>query len=252
MFGQSWSRIPTLMPALAAALFATAAPSWAKTVHVELTAVETEVVIDGKGTTYAAWTFNAQFPGPVVRVTEATRVPVGVNVLRNDARSALAVAVATGARFIRVNVHTGTMFTDQGAVTGTAHDTLRVREGLGAPVAILADVLVKHAAPPSGSTIEDAARDCWHRGLADGLIVSGPGTGRATDPAELAAVRDAVPEAPLWVGSGVTTRSVGRWADMVDGLIVGSALRAGGVAGAPVEPARVAAFMDAVRAARSA
>lgn len=33
-------------------------------------AVEADVVIDGEGTTYKAWTFNGQFPGPVVRVTE--------------------------------------------------------------------------------------------------------------------------------------------------------------------------------------
>ena len=46
----------------------------AKKVTVELTAVETDVVIDGKGTTYKAWTFNGQFPGPVVRVTEGDQV----------------------------------------------------------------------------------------------------------------------------------------------------------------------------------
>ena len=46
----------------------------AKTVKVELTAIETEVEIDGKGTKYKAWTFNGQFPGPVVRVTEGDEV----------------------------------------------------------------------------------------------------------------------------------------------------------------------------------
>lgn len=48
--------------------------AWAKTMEVELTVVETEVVIDGKGTRYPAWTFNGQFPGPVVRVTEGDTV----------------------------------------------------------------------------------------------------------------------------------------------------------------------------------
>src|SRR5713101_4601014 len=47
-------------------------------------------------------------------VVEAVPVPVGVNVLRNDTAAALAIAVAVGARFIRVNVHTGAMWTDQG------------------------------------------------------------------------------------------------------------------------------------------
>ncbi len=42
----------------------------AKTHEVRMKAVEADVVIDGEGTTYKAWTFNGQFPGPVVRVTE--------------------------------------------------------------------------------------------------------------------------------------------------------------------------------------
>ncbi|MBM4125432.1 MAG: nitrite reductase [Nitrospira sp.] len=46
----------------------------AKTHEVEMTAMETEVVIEGNGTTYKAWTFNGQFPGPVVRVTEGDTI----------------------------------------------------------------------------------------------------------------------------------------------------------------------------------
>ena len=85
----------------------------------------------------------------VVRaVMEAVEVPVGVNVLRNDAHGALAVAAATGARFIRVNVHTGAMWTDQGLIQGRAHETLRLRRTLAPGVAILADVLVKHSTLP--------------------------------------------------------------------------------------------------------
>jgi nitrite reductase (NO-forming) len=49
-------------------------PVQAKTHTVEMTAVEKDVVVDGEGTTYAAWTFNGQFPGPVVRVTEGDTV----------------------------------------------------------------------------------------------------------------------------------------------------------------------------------
>ena len=48
--------------------------AFAKTVKVEIKAVETDVVIDGEGTTYKAWTFNGQFPGPVIRVQEGDEV----------------------------------------------------------------------------------------------------------------------------------------------------------------------------------
>jgi len=90
-------------------------------------------------------------------------LPLGINVLRNDAAAALAVAAVTGAAFIRVNVHVGVMLTDQGQLTGRAARTLRRRAALHAPVAILADVLVKHAVPPAGLSAADAARRAARR-----------------------------------------------------------------------------------------
>jgi len=182
----------------------------------------------------------------VQTVRAVVGIPVGVNVLRNDGAGALAVAVATGASFIRVNVHTGSMFTDQGLLHGRAHETMRLRASLGTDTAVIADVFVKHAAPTPGTRIEDAARDAVERGLADGLIVSGRATGSAADPEDLERVKAAVSNVPVWVGSGVTADSVGRLLDVADGLIVGSALQEGGVAGSPVDPARVERFMEAV------
>src|SRR5438045_2801585 len=76
-------------------------------------------------------------------------LPLGVNVLRNDARSALAIAAAVGAAFIRVNIHTGARMTDQGVIEGAAHRTVRYRKLLGHDVKIFADVDVKHSAPAS-------------------------------------------------------------------------------------------------------
>ena len=75
-------------------------------------------------------------------------IAIGINVLRNDARAALAIAAVVGAACIRVNVHTGARVTDQGLVEGRAAETLRLRRALGAEsVAIWADVNVKHSAP---------------------------------------------------------------------------------------------------------
>jgi len=184
----------------------------------------------------------------VVReVAGEVRVPVGVNVLRNDARAALAVAAAGGARFVRVNVHAGSMFTDQGLLEGRAYETLRLRRSLGAPVAILADVLVKHATPPPGTTLEGAARDAWHRGLADGLILTGAETGAPVDAGEMGRVKAALPEeGRVWVGSGVTAESAPALLEAADGLIVGSALQAGGRAGGGVRAERVRALVRAL------
>lgn len=175
------------------------------------------------------------------------RIPVGVNVLRNDAATALAVAAVTGASFIRVNVHSGSMFTDQGLLEGEAHATLRRRVALAPGVGICADVHVKHATPPAGASLEEAALDTLERGLADVLIVSGSGTGRPVNMERLRRVRAVAPRAHLWVGSGVTPASVRSLLEVADGVIVGSALEEGGQAGAPVDPARVRAFLNAAR-----
>ncbi len=192
--------------------------------------------------------------GAVVRAAPA-RLPVGVNVLRNDAAAALGVAVASGARFVRVNVHTGAMLADQGWLHGRAHETLRLRARLGGgggapPVAILADVLVKHAVPPAPIDPAQAARDTWERGLADGLIVSGTGTGAPTERERLRTVKQAVPAAPVWIGSGLTPESASGLLPDADGAIVGSYLARDGRAGAGTDPERVRRLMDAVRAVR--
>lgn len=180
-------------------------------------------------------------------VAAEVSVPLGINALRNDAAAALAVAAAVGASFIRVNIHTGAMVTDQGWIEGQAAHTLRERERIAPAVAILADVLVKHATPPAGLTLERAARDAWERGLADGLIVSGPGTGEATSAEEVDRVQRILPAAPVLVGSGVTAETARALLQTAHGAIVGTALERDGISGARVDPARVRALVAAAR-----
>ena len=189
----------------------------------------------------------AAMTAAVVRVTGTVSLPVGVNVLRNDATAAMAIAAVTGAAFIRVNVHTGSMYTDQGLIEGKSHDTLRRRSELGVDVRVLADVHVKHASSPAGSTLADAAADTWHRGLADALIVSGLATGRATSADDLRLVKNAVSEAPVLIGSGLAAGSALELLALADGAIVGSAVMNGGRPGAGIDPDRAAAFIEAVR-----
>ena len=173
--------------------------------------------------------------------------PVGLNVLRNDARSGIGLAAVTGAAFLRVNVHGGVMFTDQGTLEGRAHETLRVRSRLAPSLLVLADVLVKHATAPPGMDPGLAAADLRHRALADVLLVSGARTGVPTDPARLDAARQAAPDAPVWVGSGLTPRNAAKLMDGAHGAIVGSSLHRDGVAGAGVELDRVRAVVQALR-----
>jgi membrane complex biogenesis BtpA family protein len=186
----------------------------------------------------------------IAEIAQAVALPIGVNVLKSDALSALAVAAATGARFVRVNVHVGAVVADQGLLVSGAHDTLRYRRLLGVDVKILADVQAKHGMPLAPIPIELEARDCVSRGLADGLVVTGVATGEPTPLGDLKRVRSAVPDTPLLVGSGVTADTAAELLSIADGLIVGTAVKRDGVLANPVDPRRVRRLVDAARGSR--
>ena len=178
-------------------------------------------------------------------VRERIDLPLGINVLRNDGRGALAVAQATGADFIRVNVLCGARVTDQGLIQGIAHDLLRERAMLGAThVKIFADVDVKHSAALSERLLEDEVDDLVHRALADAIVVSGAGTGKATDPEKARRVKAAAPGAAVFIGSGITAESVADFAEAADGFIVGTAFKKEGISSGPVELGRVRNLMQ--------
>ncbi len=120
-------------------------------------------------------------------------------------------------------------------------------------MAILADVHVKHATPMGQRDIERTALETVERGAADGVIVSGAGTGVETSLADVERVADALAErdhdrVPVFVGSGVTSETVTECFDAdADGVIVGTALKRGGETTAPVSRERVEALVAAAR-----
>lgn len=176
----------------------------------------------------------------IAEIASEVRLPFGVNVLRNDALSALAIAAATGAAFIRVNVHIGAMLTDQGIIEGDAYTTLRKRASLAPDVLIFADHLVKHAMPLADVDPVQSARDLRRRGLADAIIVTGAETGAAADPARLRTLRDAI-DAPLLLGSGLTAQNADQFAD-ADGAIVGTSIQLDGSVDAALVAEVIRAF----------
>ena len=181
-------------------------------------------------------------------VRAAIKLPIGFNVLRNDAHSALAVCAACGGSFVRVNVHTGAMLTDQGIIEGDAYNTIRYRQRICPDALLFADIHVKHAVPLADFTIEDSARDTLERGLADALIISGTGTGVAADIGDVERVRRACPKAKILLGSGVTVENAREFLQFADGVIVGTSLKVGGKLDNPVDPKRVAALARVVHA----
>lgn len=181
------------------------------------------------------------------RIRGAVDCALGINALRNDAQAAIGIAAVMGAAFVRVNVHVGVYATDQGMIEGQAAESLRYRRLLDSDVAILADVHVKHATPVSEPDLGEAARNVAYRGLADGLIVTGPRTGAAVDPNELDCVRAAVPDRRIFIGSGATAQTVKSLLERADGVIVGTALKRDGDISNPIDAELARDFVEAAR-----
>jgi len=183
----------------------------------------------------------------VQRVMQLVTLPIGLNVLRNDAQSAMAIASCLQAQFIRVNVLTGVMATDQGLIEGQAHELLRYRRELGSDVKILADVLVKHARPLGSPNLTTAVQETIERGLADGVILSGWATGSPPSLEDLELATAAAQGTPVFIGSGASWENIPQLIQAADGAIVSSSLKRRGQIEQPIDPIRVSQFVEAMR-----
>lgn len=183
----------------------------------------------------------------VTRLQELVSVPIGINVLRNDSLSAMAIASCTGSAFIRVNVLSGVMATDQGLIEGCAHELLRYRRELGSDVKIMADVLVKHAQPLSASDLNYAVRETIERGLADAVILSGLATGDPPSLEDLKLAKAAAGDIPTLIGSGANFKNISSLIQFADGAIVSSSLKRQGKIENSIDPIRVSQFVEAMQ-----
>jgi uncharacterized protein len=180
-----------------------------------------------------------------VVIKEILRVfsgPVGINILRNDAIAALAVAAATEVNFIRVNVHIGAAVTDQGIIQGKGHETLRMKKMLDPRILIFADAAVKHASPLGNRSLLEEVNDITNRGMADAIILTGKSTGSATNKDEIIKVKQHT-HLPVIVGSGVSAENIKSYFNLADGFIVGSYFKKEGVADNAVDEVRVKQMM---------
>jgi membrane complex biogenesis BtpA family protein len=183
----------------------------------------------------------------VDRLKGMVALPIGINVLRNDAKSAMAIAACVEAEFIRVNVLIGVMATDQGLIEGQAHHLLRYRRELGSDIGILADVLVKHARPLGTPNLTTAVQDTIERGLADGVILSGWATGSPPTFEDLELASTAAGDTPVFIGSGANWENIAGLLQAADGVIVASSLKRKGKITETIDPIRVSQFVEAAR-----
>ena len=183
------------------------------------------------------------------RLREEITVPFGVNVLW-DPRSTMALAAATGARFVR-EIFTGTYASDMGIWAPDAGAARRYAARVGAgDVVTLYNVSAEFAHSMDGRSLPDRARSAVFSSVPDAVLVSGAITGEAAAMSDLAAVKQVLPTTPVLANTGVKHATVADVLAVADGAIVGSALKVGGDTWAAVDPDRAKDFMDKVRAAR--
>ena len=141
----------------------------------------------------------------------------------------MAVALACGASFVRVEGFVFAHVADEGLIQSSAGTLLRYRRAIGADrIRVFADIKKKHSAHAltADVSLEETAKAAEFF-LADGVIVSGIATGHAADVAEVKTVASAV-AVPTLVGSGITLANLHDYSD-ADALIVGSSVKRGGV-----------------------
>jgi membrane complex biogenesis BtpA family protein len=179
-------------------------------------------------------------------VRQAVPLPVGVNVLANGAIQAIAVAVAAGAAFVRVNQWANAYVANEGFIEGPAAEATRFRARLhGRGIRIFADVHVKHGAHAitADRSITELARDVEFFD-ADAAIATGQRTGDAATMDELRTIASGT-ALPVLVGSGVNPDNVCDILGVADAVIVASYLKQDGVWWNPVDPGRLRVFMAA-------
>lgn len=184
-------------------------------------------------------------------VTKAVDVPVGINVIHNGGRVTLSIAMAVGAKFIRICAYTGALVWDTGEFDrGNAADLLRFRKDLGAEhIKIFADVCKKHAVMFPGIDLETHVSwtDFY---LADAIVVTGKMTGAPAKLEEVKRAKELVPNCPVLVGSGTDKSNIAEFLRYADGAIVGTSLKEKGVTQNPVSAQRVREYMRVVRSFR--
>lgn len=160
---------------------------------------------------------------------KATKIPIGVSVLWNDYKAALFVAQKIGAKFIRVPVFVDKVKTSYGEVFGNPKDVLKYRKKINAEnVALFTDIHVKHAELLGKKTIQESAKEAIEAG-SDALIITGKWTGKAPDKKDLIAVRGAVADFPILIGSGLDESNAKKIFEYANGAITSTSLKKGRV-----------------------
>lgn len=200
-------------------------------------------VFDAPKSGVAAMTAVVQAVKPMLKV------PFGVNYLW-DPSASVAIAVATGASFVR-EIFTGVFASDMGVWAPKCAEAVQLRTNLGRPdLKLLFNINAEFAHSLDGRPIGLRAKSAVFSSLADAILVSGPITGQPVQGSDLKDAAAALKGTPVFANTGVNVDNVADILGYADGVVIGSHLKNDGDTWKAVDPARVVRFMDKVNSLR--
>jgi len=176
-------------------------------------------------------------------------IPFGVNVLWDPFKS-IDLAMAVGAKFVR-EIFTGVYASDFGVWDTNCGAVIRHKMAIGAEdVKLLFNIVPEAAVYMAERDIVSTAKSTVFNNRPDALCVSGLTAGAETDSAVLKQVKDTVPGTVVLANTGCRMDNIERQLSIADGAVVGTTFKIDGKFDNAVDPARVTAFMDKVKAFR--
>ncbi len=190
------------------------------------------------------------------RIMHFTHLPIGINILRNDPETALAIAMNVGAKFIRVNLLTGAAVCETGIIEGKYRDLMAYRQKLHAEgIAVFADVSLEKHLPLGGwqenpvANLKSLARQAQDPGGADGIIL----TDTQMTPETLREISQSL-DIPVYYDYPFSLSEVKPYLENSDGLIVANSIKKSSVITQELKPTvdltkveELAAMVDLVR-----
>jgi len=163
--------------------------------------------------------------GKELRVS--TKLPMGISVLWNDYRTALATAKIIGLQFVRIPVFVDRVETDFGIIEPSATEVKKYQKLIGADnIKLFVDIHVKHAKLLSPHSLAESAKMAITHG-ADAVIVTGKWTGDAPDETAVVELKKNIRNFPIILGSGIRADNAKALLQKADGVIVSTSLKKG-------------------------
>jgi hypothetical protein len=184
-------------------------------------------------------------------VRKAVDCPIGIQILAGANREAVAVALACGAQFVRVEGFVFAHIADEGIMESDAGNLLRYRRMIGAQeIRIFADIKKKHSSHAITSDIDlaETAQAAEFFG-ADALVITGKSTGFPPSQNDLEKAAEGS-SLPLIVGSGANPEILKKCWGSAKGFIIGSYLKKGGKWDQPLDQSRMEQIIKTVKGLR--